>query len=121
MQLVFTVDEFMTLVPILRECEADAQMQPPVRDSCRPILQKLLDHDFGFAIDELEDLEGILQKYGGTLRQGTDSLLAQDEQTSVAQRKHTFDRIREKVRWFEVEFGAPTILATSTPPFAGAD
>jgi len=46
MQLVFTVDEFMTLVPILRECEADAQMQQPVRDSCRQILQKLLDHDF---------------------------------------------------------------------------
>ncbi len=59
MQLIFTVEEFRTLVHLLREHENDDQRGQDKGVLTR-ILQKILERDFGFASDELEALEDLL-------------------------------------------------------------
>ena len=96
MQLIFSIDEFMTLVHILRESETDAQLKRSLRDSAEPILQKLLNREFGFAIDELEDMEEILREYSGKLKQEAEVTSPRGEQTSLVRQK-VLDRIMDKV------------------------
>jgi hypothetical protein len=62
MQVVFSIEEFRLLVHVLRECsESDSQPYTSLQKSATDLLEKILARDFGFSIDELEDLELILQ------------------------------------------------------------
>ncbi len=67
MQLIFTIDEFRTLVHILHEHENDEQ-KGQERGAMSRILQKILERDFGFASDELEALEDLLGKESERLK-----------------------------------------------------
>lgn len=62
MQVVFSVEEFRFLVHFLREY-SESQPASSFQSAASALLEKVLAHDFGFSIDELEDLEEILKAY----------------------------------------------------------
>lgn len=69
MQVVFSIEEFRFLVHILREQnEGDLQPHTSLQSSAAELLEKILGRDFGFSLDELEDLEEILKIHEQKLR-----------------------------------------------------
>ena len=64
MQVVFTIEEFRLLVHILREHSENAlQLGSSRQNSAQALLEKILGRDFGFSLDELEDLQELLKFY----------------------------------------------------------
>lgn len=61
MQVVFSIEEFRLLVHALRECSESDSQPTPLQKSATDLLEKILARDFGFSLDELDDLETILQ------------------------------------------------------------
>lgn len=96
MQLVFTVEEFRLLNHVLRNCGPDLQDRPQLRSSAPQLLQKLLAHDFGFSLDELEDLEEIMKLENDRLRQ-LPAAQFDNEPEEVSHRLMLLERIIDRV------------------------
>ncbi len=96
MQLIFTVNEFTTLAHIMGECESSAQAPPRLLTSITAIRQRLLARDFGFAIDELEDLEEVLRCYRDKLKGEQDSATLAERESRI-ERLTTLEHIIDKV------------------------
>ncbi len=102
MQLIFTIDEFRTLVHILREHENDEQ-QGQQRGAMSGILQKILERDFGFASDELEALEDLLRKESERLKNAQIPSTEPEREMFIRHRRlldQTLDKIVEACAMF---------------------
>jgi hypothetical protein len=93
MQLVFTVDEFRVLIDALLESEREELSSDHYVNSASPLLQKALAHDFGFGIDELEDLEEILKAYSARLAQQA----CRDNDEEAMRRRALLSRVQDRV------------------------
>jgi tRNA C32,U32 (ribose-2'-O)-methylase TrmJ len=94
MQVIFTIDEFRTLVHVLREHEHEAE---PGRDQAiSRILRKVLERDFGFAADELQVLEDLLAKASKRLKGAPIPPTEPERETFLRQRRLT-EQILDKV------------------------
>ena len=98
MQVVFSIEEFRLLVHVLREySESDSQPYTSLQKSATDLLQKILARDFGFSIDELEDLELILQGKEKTVRESLKSENAPSPEVRHEEEvlEHVLDRVTE--------------------------
>ncbi len=102
MQLIFTIDEFRTLVHVLREHENEHQ-KGQKQGLTSSILEKLLERDFGFATDELETLEDLLVKESERLKDAQIPSTEAERETFLRHRQvleHTLDKIVEACAMF---------------------
>lgn len=98
MQVVFSIEEFRLLVHVLREySESDSQPYTSLQKSATDLLEKILARDFGFSIDELEDLELILQGKEKTVRESLKSENAPSPEVRHEEEvlEHVLDRVTE--------------------------
>jgi len=97
MQVVFTIEEFRLLVHILREqSETDLQPATSLKASAAALLEKVLARDFGFSLDELEDLEAILHVQEDKVRHAMDAAGRSAETEHEEQvLEHVLDRVTE--------------------------
>ena len=98
MQVVFSIEEFRLLVHVLREySETDSQPYTSLQKSAADLLEKIMARDFGFSIDELEDLELILQGKEKTVRESLKSENAPSPEVRHEEEvlEHVLDRVTE--------------------------
>lgn len=95
MQVVFTIDEFRTLVHVLREHEHEAE-QGQDQGAISRILQKLLARDFAFAADELEALEDLLVKESERLK-GAQIHSNEPEKETFLRHRRVLEQLLDKV------------------------
>ncbi len=94
MQVVFSIEEFRLLVHILRDhAETDPHPDTSLRSSAAALLEKVLARDFGFSIDELEDLEEILKSHQQRIRQAAGGSPEQKHDAELYER--VLDRVTE--------------------------
>ena len=98
MQVVFSIEEFRLLVHVLRKySESDSQPYTSLQKSATDLLEKILARDFGFSIDELEDLELILKGKEKSVRESLKSENAPSPELRHEEEvlEHVLDRVTE--------------------------
>ncbi len=95
MELIFTIEEFRTVVHALRR-QLDSRAEQPKNDPVAPLLDKFLNRDFGFGIDELEVLQESLEEERRRLN-NPEATLSDDERIASPHTQRVLEQIIDKV------------------------
>lgn len=93
MQLHFTREELKLLAEILAQ---QASMHTNLSATSSDLLDRVIEHDFRLAFDELENLQDILLAYERLLQDKLDSAPA-GEKSALNQTMRLFEQVKDKV------------------------